>query len=1765
MMAKQSPESLQLDALAAQRALRERIIELATSYRPLRDARLMHLCQQAWASDERSGGVVGQLWVEGIFPSEAGEHTLRDLARMGEFDQGLMTLLDLAADGSACPADRHLYQHQQDSLRAQSNPPKAIPPGVKPAIVVSAGTGAGKTESFLLPVLNDLFQHPRRPDETGVRAILLYPMNALVNDQVDRLYRWLEGQERVTLLHFTSETPENERALKRSSLANQHSSKCRQLTREAGRKTPPDILITNYSMLEYMLCRPQDAPFFSSALRALVLDEAHLYSGTLAAEICLLLRRVMLRCGVSANNVLQIATSATLGGGADGIREFAASLFSKDKSLVFYFQGKPVQRRLETPAPAGGEIPVSPLDVHELEQWPLVDAEKGVLIENEATAAIARRCVRPLVAEAVITSTATTTAPAKVLHATLSRSPMVAKLDSYFWNQHQRGVIPLAELSEHLWQSGGQARTAADCEQDTIALLQMCARARLHANDLPLVPHKLHLQVRAPGNFSVCLNAACTGDPARALVGAGLLSPELTDRCPQCASATLTLAICRGCGEWALAAMEREGTLRIRPRWLAQSTTAEESGEPISKSFRLFRPSQEGDCDITKVDLDSRSIDWLGPRTASLQRLRHCPQCSLGLEEFEPMQMPDMLTLPVVAESMLEAMPPIADRALQQFLPAAGRRLLAFSDSRRQAARLGPHLTQQHEILLSRLVITRILGEDKTDPGKVERAIQEMEALLAGGGGGSWLKEALAAKRLERASLGVGRTMHDWAKLLAKRDEVAQFFAREQGQRQDPKPSENESWGELWQTEWQDNAKAMRKQTMRLLAMEFLLRREHSMETLGLAEVVYPGLESCALPLLEILSSSEQEALSVAWPEYLAALCDLMRTRGCITLGEGEDDETTLTYPIGDWMSRDQSGIRVQSFLGGSNRNRRAVFTSSVVQALGLSKDRHEKAVESLLGAAFDALQQKADTKMLPWLESEPFMAKSGATRKLRLVFPELSLRRPPALFQSETTRAVWPRSVLGCGPGEGRAKGRLRRVNGEALDHDPALRRERVQTGAGGRAAMGLWAEEHSAQLASHETRRLQDLFQRGARNVLSATTTLEVGIDIGGLSGVLLANVPPGKANYLQRSGRAGRRNDGSTLVTMFARTMGYDQEVFRRFGTFFGKKLRKPTMFIGRERFAKGHLNAFLLGEFFGAVFPDRRAGAMDAFGRMGWFCRVDHLQPGGRNTASQRNSAGSYGIDVERMPSWFVPDDAALHAQFLRFLDDLAQNPTHLSASVSQLLQNTPLAGVELRTLIRNVRTQFQLCVTEWITSYGYLLEAWSAENAKATRRPDLLNAIAYQAGELARNTVIEELASLRFLPRYGFPIGLQALRVPPGSFGRDSSASVKLERDGVTALSEYVPGSQLLAGGRIFSSHGLARSFDKDGGNFGITYFRFECNAGHVVYKPQRELDSCMDGCSSFLRSTIGKPMIVPRFGYECAAWDPPSWRGSVERVGSTETVSTSFVDRPGLETTPNFGGFSGLSATFCDGGTLIGSNAAGHAGLGFAICTRCGYSDRERAKGQLRDGLPAGFGNHLPLWKQKGSGCWKDGEAPVLRNYCLGAQIVTDLLQLDFSGILPPNSDGRPAEQIALTLGHALRVAGAIILEVDARELAVVSVRVGPAASAGVQLYESTPGGSGHLASLLENHAEWYGRALEVLQGTAEHHSHCHEACLECILDAQSQSDYENGILSRRRTLAFLEASPSSGSPIDKTMQQVQPNRLNPQERADRIARRHSI
>ena len=922
-------ENLQLDALEAERDLRRRVIALATSYRPLRDKRMLDLCRTAWASDERSGGVVGQLWVECLFPSKTSGTTLKALADRGQLSETLVRMLDRP---EAYPKARELYRHQEEVILTALHGVPGSTGHARPAIVVTAGTGAGKTESFLLPILNDLCLRQRAAGEEGVRAILLYPMNALVNDQVERLFNWLSGQQDgdkpITFMHFTSETPDNKKRLAHSSLATETRHPCRLLTREEGRASPPDILITNYSMLEYMLCRPQDAPFFGSALRSMVLDEAHLYSGTLAADICMLLRRVLERCSVDAENILQIATSATLGGNAEDLGQFIASIFSKPPDLVYPIFGIAHKRLLPAAEAPGEDAKPAQINCTALEQVPFVDPEARVLLQDKATAASARACVSPLVADKVVEFLGSETIAARVLHEALSRAPLVHTLDAFFWSEREkkRTVIPLRQIAEHLFP--GEVPSAA--ERATTALLQMCARARLQADDLPLIPHKLHLQVRAPGHFSVWLNASCTKLES-SVSGAGMLIADLASACPECHGATLTLSICGTCGEWLLAGSEQDGRLRLRSHWYA--ATEEDLPSGVNSRHRFFTPEQshaEADCFL---DLDNRSIRESSTRTAALKEHFECPNCGGDLSQFAPMQLPDSLTLPTVAESVLAAMPPRADSAMRKILPAAGRQLLAFSDSRRQAARLGPHLTYQHEILLARGLMTRVL-DDRPDPLKLQAEIEEAECVLGSVSATSvrqMIEDGLKAKREELSSAKHGRSMSQWARVMSEREELQQFFARDAAGKHSAKVESGKEWRLSWQEAWDANTRTMRKKTSVLLGREFLIHRSHSMETLGLAEVCYPGLDSCHLPVLDRLRRSELDSLALHWHSFLACLCDLLRGRGFISFGEesdedGHNDETILSFPIGRWFFVSKRRYTHRASNWGSARNSRARF-----------------------------------------------------------------------------------------------------------------------------------------------------------------------------------------------------------------------------------------------------------------------------------------------------------------------------------------------------------------------------------------------------------------------------------------------------------------------------------------------------------------------------------------------------------------------------------------------------------------------------------------------------------------------------------------------------------------------------------------------------------------------------------------------------------------------------------------------------------------------
>ena len=215
---------------------------------------------------------------------------------------------------------RPLYHHQIEAITNIV--------GKDRSTVVSTGTGSGKTESFLIPILNHLMRQVETGEikQPGVRAMIIYPMNALVNDQIKRLREVLSTYPEITFGFFTGENKDlvDESAYRKHFHVDPGNNEVYLI--EDMRNSPPNILITNYAMLEHILIRPENSvEIFNSKSNHLwkyiVLDEAHTYGGAKGAEVSMLMRRV--RNILNNDSLRFILTSATLGSGPNANEEAA--------------------------------------------------------------------------------------------------------------------------------------------------------------------------------------------------------------------------------------------------------------------------------------------------------------------------------------------------------------------------------------------------------------------------------------------------------------------------------------------------------------------------------------------------------------------------------------------------------------------------------------------------------------------------------------------------------------------------------------------------------------------------------------------------------------------------------------------------------------------------------------------------------------------------------------------------------------------------------------------------------------------------------------------------------------------------------------------------------------------------------------------------------------------------------------------------------------------------------------------------------------------------------------------------------------------------------------------------------------------------------------------------------------------------------------------------------------------------------------------------
>ena len=213
------------------------------------------------------------------------------------------------------------HQHQESAfVRLSGESPRST--------LVATGTGSGKTECFLYPLLNHCLQE-RKQGKKGIKAIIVYPMNALATDQSKRIARTISQnpnlKNMVTAGLFIGQ--------KEASPSQVMTDEWVITDRDTLRLTPPDILLTNYKMLDYLLIRPKDYPIWqenaADTLKYLVVDELHTFDGAQGTDLACLIRRIKARLKTPEKHLCCVGTSATLGGQEDTekLRATAAQVF----------------------------------------------------------------------------------------------------------------------------------------------------------------------------------------------------------------------------------------------------------------------------------------------------------------------------------------------------------------------------------------------------------------------------------------------------------------------------------------------------------------------------------------------------------------------------------------------------------------------------------------------------------------------------------------------------------------------------------------------------------------------------------------------------------------------------------------------------------------------------------------------------------------------------------------------------------------------------------------------------------------------------------------------------------------------------------------------------------------------------------------------------------------------------------------------------------------------------------------------------------------------------------------------------------------------------------------------------------------------------------------------------------------------------------------------------------------------------------------------
>ena len=1535
-------------------------------------------------------------------------------------------------------------------------------------VMVTTGTGSGKTECFMWPILASLAdeakKNPQSWEKRGIRALLLYPMNALVSDQIGRLRKMIgdqDGKFHSIFSEYTNDpdirypqfgmytgrtpypgelvkskdkdlakTMERDLLNPETEFINElkkigrypakrdlegfidnlkqgiHSTEpedAELITRWEMQNNCPDILVTNYTMLQFMLIRDIEKPIWERTrewLKAspenkllVVIDEAHMYHGSPGGEVALLLRRLMYKLGIKRDKIRFILTSASI-----------PVKSSEDKRAIQTF--------------------INDLTVNspENENYSVITG-KHKEISFKGTVEFNADKISDISVDNFLKDEETRITEIKRYFKALNKNiPDLTynELENYLFEKLPE-FAPVQRLIKSTSGNATNVRELAkivfpDDPEDTAnyavqVLLAIMPLAKSKEGQV-LFPARLHMFFRGLDGLFACTNPDCPNKHSGDGITLGQLYTDSSREICSCGGKIYELVNDRRCG-----------ALFIKG-YMSNNVSAD--GNDIWRY-----PGEKYDQDMKEVHFyivpekyrfksNKLSKGWLNSKTGvftsgnphndnkflkvlySHTELKNkpgqltfttCPKCNkkLGTRSLSDFSTKGNEPFYNIVASQLHIQPPtIFDREKIKRQPNEGRKVLLFSDSRQKAA---------------------VLAKDMTRSADDEAATSAI--VLAGYNLQKWsekYKEKITLEMLYGAFLEIASQNH--LRLFYGGDKD-RFNRDIESIKKDIKRAKRRNrtlrYNDL--TDNLPNPPGLYSEQL----LKNLCSSYRSLVDLGLCWLIPSSLEDiedCIDELSEDginISEEEFTALFSSWVYYL---CTEKYALGESILNRVRDN--VFLYSYGRFGVEDKDLNKIPPFI------------KKILDSQGYNEEEILLIQKILNGTFLRRGNEEQESNFL-------------LLNKISLKFDDNH-----EWFRCKKCSGIFPYNLWGhCARCGEKSIEKIDDFQRYRFWREPVLRTLDEGTG---REIKTINSEEHTAQLSHKDQRqktwsktenyemRFQNILfeEEFPIDVLSCTTTMEVGIDIGSLTAISLRNVPPMRENYQQRAGRAGRRGASVSTIVTYAQNGPHDGWYFNNPEEIISGKTRLPWIDVNNRKLNKRHLNLVILNEFL-----------------------------------SLQNTNLAECDVLEFYNNYF---DTCID-----YLNNLRCKQDFKEIMLPENYNNDTVIGEFKRDLMVNL---------------------------KEIRNFVLNNPERYKSNEYEKSSLLNNLNSEGILPTYSFPQNVVGFYIED----KNGEIDQKPERSLDIAISEYAPGKILVVDKKTYKVGGIYSHHSKFKEDFyeeqAKPYFEdpnylfklYQCKNPECGWtSTEVPLNNQCPFCKSKI---ISEHKMLRPWGFAPVNGTsiPESW-AEVEYSYAEEPCYFAEPIQNDLKNT----GFPHIqAANRSDKITIINK---GIKGLGFNVCRECGAAEVAQTSEPYLKGIGRPY---VPRSKNRPP-CYHSNSSNI-ENVFLGHTFNTDMIVFEFNldkNKINTDYNGLWIKNAAVTLTEAMLMAASRSLDIEYSELKA-GHRIhtnNNQVFVDIYLYDSLSSGAGYSSELLNIPELIFENTRKTLDCIAK----CDSACHNCL------------------------------------------------------------